>query len=360
MALIHEAGSDFTRWPEALVGIARAYDAPTVTLVASDAKQNVCLQIAPGVDPEFVERYAAYYHRINPIWRLALPSGFANVQTDEMIIERREFARTEFFNDFLVPLDLGSMLGSAVLAESGVCCAISAQRKRKFSEQELALHRRLTPHLARAIQLNSRLSAIDQCCAAAVDALDRLRQGAIVVDAEARVLFANREAERLTGPFGCLRIQSGVLLARSDATTAKLKALIAGCGAAAENAAGGALRLSCDGDQRAMSALILPLRGEAPAFFLSPRPAAIVFVTDPGRTPPRMDAQLRRRFGLTLAEAAFALEIVKGDGLLASAVRLGVSLSTARTHLAHIFDKTEVRRQAELVRLLVSLSSEPF
>ena len=108
-----------------------------------------------------------------------------------------------------------------------------------------------------------------------------------------------------------------------------------------------------------MSALVLPLRGEAPTFALSPRPTAVVFVSDPGRTPSRLTALLRRRFGLTAAEAAFALEIARGDGLQASADRLGVSLSTARTHLARIFEKTYVRRQAELARLIASLPSEP-
>jgi DNA-binding CsgD family transcriptional regulator len=57
---------------------------------------------------------------------------------------------------------------------------------------------------------------------------------------------------------------------------------------------------------------------------------------------------------LTPAEADFALEIVKGDGRAAAAARFGISVGTARTHLTHIFDKTGVRRQAELVRLLLS------
>jgi DNA-binding CsgD family transcriptional regulator len=52
------------------------------------------------------------------------------------------------------------------------------------------------------------------------------------------------------------------------------------------------------------------------------------------------------------AEAALALEIVKGDGRDAAAARLGISLSTARTHLSRIFEKTGAGRQAELVVLL--------
>ena len=59
---------------------------------------------------------------------------------------------------------------------------------------------------------------------------------------------------------------------------------------------------------------------------------------------------------MTPAEAGFAVEILKGDGIQAAADRLAISLATARTHLSRIFDKTGVRRQAELVRLLISVS----
>lgn len=207
------------------------------------------------------------------------------------------------------------MLGATVLSDDDMYCAIAVQRRRRFDEPSIALHRRLAPHLTRAVQLNTRLSALDSRCTAAVDALDRLRQAAIVVDAEARALFANKKAERLVGPFGCLRMTAGVLHARSYAETAKLKALIAGCAAPPESDCGGAIGLPCEGRALTMSALVLPLRGESPAFFLSPRAVAIVFVTDPTWTPARLDAQLRRRFGLAPAEAAFALQIAKGDGL---------------------------------------------
>jgi DNA-binding CsgD family transcriptional regulator/PAS domain-containing protein len=357
LALIYEAGADFDRWPEALRGIADAYDAPTVVFGAVGAKNEALWQIAPGVDSEHHARYAAYYHRINPIIPIAMPTRVGTVLTDEMMLKKRELARTEFFNDFLRPLDVGSMLGSTVYSEAGLYCSIAVQRRRRFDESSVALHLRLAPHLARAVQLNARLSALNRRCSTLADALDRLPQAAIVVDADARVLFANREGERLTGPLGCLRIEGGVLAARSAMVSAKLKMLIAGCAASRETEAGGALCLPCEEDGRAVSAQVLPLRGSSPAFCLSPHPAAIIFISDPSRAPPKCEAEIRRRFGLTKSEAAFALEIANGDGLQASADRLGISLSTARTHLARIFGKTGVRRQAQLVRLLASLSS---
>ena len=64
--------------------------------------------------------------------------------------------------------------------------------------------------------------------------------------------------------------------------------------------------------------------------------------------------QLRDQFGLTTAEATFALEIIQGQGLKACAKRLKISEPTARTHLQRIFEKTGTRRQAELVRLVLA------
>lgn len=62
---------------------------------------------------------------------------------------------------------------------------------------------------------------------------------------------------------------------------------------------------------------------------------------------------LQQCFGLTPAEAAFAVEIAKGDGKPAAAERRGISFATARTHLSNIFEKTGTHRQAELIRLLL-------
>ncbi|AGB73841.1 transcriptional regulator, LuxR family (plasmid) [Rhizobium tropici CIAT 899] len=69
-------------------------------------------------------------------------------------------------------------------------------------------------------------------------------------------------------------------------------------------------------------------------------------------TPGELKEYLRNRSGLTRAEADVAWEILKGDGRDAAATRLGIAAATMRAHLTHIFEKTGVRRQAELVRLM--------
>jgi DNA-binding CsgD family transcriptional regulator len=62
---------------------------------------------------------------------------------------------------------------------------------------------------------------------------------------------------------------------------------------------------------------------------------------------------LSRLFHLTAAEARIATLIANGARLDDVAVELDISLNTVRTHLRHIFEKTGVERQADLIHLLL-------
>jgi DNA-binding CsgD family transcriptional regulator len=352
VAAIYEAGADFCCWPKAMRLMAQAFHAPAVVFGSSGRRADEVFIIAPPIDPVQNERYASYYHRVNPIWQLVLSSPVGSVQT---VVPRREFARTEFFNDFLRPQDLGSMLGAVTHAECSRQLSVVVQRRRQFERDEIALYRRLLPHLQRAVQLNAKLELLNLQCAVSAELLHQLGSSAFLVDAAARILLANREAEYSMTSNGGLRVVNGRVRAQSASDTAKLHALIAGCAGQGSGTECGGLLLLARGPHRApITVSVLPFRREGPVF-LSRRPVAIVFTSDPDRAPAPPAARIKLRYGLTPAETAFAIEIVKGDGIQACADRQGISRATARTHLSHIFRKTGTRRQAELVRLLSRL-----
>jgi DNA-binding CsgD family transcriptional regulator len=83
---------------------------------------------------------------------------------------------------------------------------------------------------------------------------------------------------------------------------------------------------------------------------------ALVLIIDPEHEPEPAAALLRRLHGLTNTEAQVALRIVRGADLKQISEELSVSVTTVRTHLQHVFDKTGTHRQAELVRTLLTLS----
>jgi DNA-binding CsgD family transcriptional regulator len=66
--------------------------------------------------------------------------------------------------------------------------------------------------------------------------------------------------------------------------------------------------------------------------------------------------ELREQWGFTLAEAQLAQQLMRGCSLEEAAQRVSVSKNTVRSQLRSLFMKTETHRQAELVRVLLTLS----
>ena len=63
-------------------------------------------------------------------------------------------------------------------------------------------------------------------------------------------------------------------------------------------------------------------------------------------------------YDLTPAETRVLAGLLAGRTLAETAVALGIAASTAKTHLDHIFAKTDVTRQADLMRLASARSSD--
>jgi len=226
-----------------------------------------------------------------------------------------------------------------------------------FDATETELFAALIQHLQRAVQLQLRLAGIEGLPEGSADILNRLVQGVILVDGEARVIFANQAAESMLRAGRGLLLGGDGLRAQIPAETRRLRHIIAGCAKPRPGFGdtGGSLRLSREHGV-AMTVLIAPHRSRFGWIDVA-RPRAILFIEDPEANIVVRRQRLREDFGLTPAEAAVAVEVLKADGLREAAGRLGISLATARTHLAHVFDKTGTRRQAELVGLL--LQSQP-
>ena len=63
---------------------------------------------------------------------------------------------------------------------------------------------------------------------------------------------------------------------------------------------------------------------------------------------------MRLHYGLTITEAKFVAVFVQEASLKATADRLSLTKSSARTYLKRIFAKTEVNSQAALMKLALN------
>ncbi len=344
---IYGAAADGACWPAVLQRIADAFDAREASLSAVSATAVPWL-IAPRTDPKFLESYGAYYHPLNLFWQRSSRMPVGTVATDAMLVPRETLQSSEFYNDWSRPQGYLSVMGSTLLMEDGWRVEFVVPGKHEFGPRQLKLYHAIAPHLMRALQLTHRLGRIDMERAVAADALDRLAQALVIVDSEARVLFANRSANALFG--NGLSLHDGILRTGVNAQTAKLHRLIAGCMRPDPANAGGHIAISRSPGRPPLSLLIVPAKSQ-PGW--PTRPCAMIFATDPEAAATPETGFLQAQFGLTPAEAVLARELLKGDGIEAAARRIGIGAPTARTHLRRVLAKTGTSRQAELVRLVL-------
>jgi DNA-binding CsgD family transcriptional regulator/PAS domain-containing protein len=329
VGLIFDAAIDPAAWPDTLTKLADATGAHVAAPGSYDAQTNAVVDIGPRQDPEYMRASQEHWASRNPFRQVWQPNPPLGVITPELFMARDEYTRTEFFQEWVV----GRVGG--------------------FGQDETELFAALIPFIERAVQFQHRLATLEMQRASSAAAFDRLRDGVIIVDSNFSIMFANRSAEELLAEGDGLALDHDGIAAGTPGDSAALRRLVAGRNNGnGSPGAGGRCTLGRRNGRAPLSVLAVPVRGEV-AWIVPRRPAAVLFVTDPDRDGRASTEALRRRYGLTRAEAAFLGEIVKGDGIQAAADRLGVSLATARTHLRHVFDKTGTQRQAELVGLMV-------
>lgn len=235
------------------------------------------------------------------------------------------------------------------------------QRHGLITDREVGIMALLLPHLRRAVTISNVLDVRAIELARIAEALDAVRCGIVLTNGDGRILHANRAAEHMLRNGTAVLAKGGVLSAKAPAAARELfKAIrLAARGEATLGKVGLAIRLTGSGEPP-LFAHVLPMNGSELRTRLQPEATAAVFIGSSMAafelTPAETREYLGRRFGLTKAEADVAFEILKGDGRKAAAARLGIAPTTVRAHLNHIFEKTGVRRQAELVRLLMEAS----
>lgn len=79
-----------------------------------------------------------------------------------------------------------------------------------------------------------------------------------------------------------------------------------------------------------------------------------MFIRELGDTSPFPAELFVRRYGITPAECRLLVLLTQGLTLADAAETLGISMTTARTHVARLLAKTGTDSQADLMRLAIS------
>lgn len=318
-----------------------------------------------NMEPAFVTSYAEHFAGINP-W-----NGYwgafrgAAIGASEKVCPARNFIKTEFYNDWLLPQDAAvAAAGMKIVGERNEAVHLLLHyplaQSATYDGAAVKVLSNIRGSLERSVKLAHLLRSDVEAVIAEAAIVERSRCAAFVVDGDRRLRHANPLAEQMFVSGDGVTVRHGRChLADVDADTrfaTTLESLSQGKPTPVSRIS---FRTTTAAWQISLAALpTAQPPGRARLVLLSPWRMVLVLVV-PLRSSGWSGGnlgQLTRIFGLTQAEIVFCNHLLLGESIVEAAERLGITEGTARTRLKAIFHKTGTSRQSELMLLLVNAS----
>mgnify|MGYP001298755389 CR=1 FL=1 len=328
-----EAGRDPSLWSDVASLASAALAADTAAVIFWGANGTSAVRSCPHTDPALHTRYDAEMHAMNYLWDRATARPAGSVSSESTLGGRRQYHRSTIFNEFLRPQGADSILLLTLTKPAsptrGILTLGRSRRREPFGTSDLANAAAICDALARTISATGAAWQIP-----AKQAVDEVE---LLVTPDGRLLSRDAMLVDLVRG-GLLEIRRGMVIAECLPGLARA---IADAGRSPGDwpppiatslgpiAIGdGCFRVGvCPGGTSAPGAVRLIVRR---------------------RSHQNPLGRFARRFGLTAREAEVAACLAAGMTLPEAAIHLGVELTTARTHLGRLFDKTDTRSQLSL------------
>jgi DNA-binding CsgD family transcriptional regulator len=362
---IYDASLDRAQWPDAVNRIRRYLRASTASLVSQDAvTKAVDVHFMLGPEQKFLDLYYEKYFKINPIFPtvMFLDIEQKNVVTD--VLPTADLIKTRFAKEWLKPQALCDFLFSTLEKSSRGCTVFMMMRHKDQGFFDDQAHRRFSlilPHVRRALLIGNVIEVHKVKAEALAEGLDTLVSAMFIVDGSGRIVHANASGNLMVSDANVLRAPGGRLRAVDPAADQDLLDIFTAAqdGDTALGRKGIAVPLKARDDERFV-AHVLPMtsagRRKAGVYYGA---VAAVFIRKAALDLPSPPVVIARQFKLTQAELRVLFSIVEICGVSEVAEVLGIAEATVKTHLQHVFEKTGISRQADLVKLVAGYCLAP-
>ena len=367
---IYDAGVHPERWNAVVAAIAASLGSSKGLLFTPYlAPQHGGLIFPAGIDEAALQAWGSTYID-QDIWaKRAQARGqlrVGEVLVDDDIVPREEFLASRFYREFLSTIGIGRVCTCVVFEGTPGLPATSISIFRDahepaFDRADTQWLKLLATHISRGLGLMQRLDTARLQYTSLLTSLDRLIFGVVLLNESMQVLHLNQAAQKVVSRRDAIfigaqrQLESSTAAEQSQSLSRWLTAFSATPEPEQAHFLNGCRVVGADGKRHyAVQCAAVP--GGSAWTAQNEAVSYVVFIVDPlALQLPNAD-RMSTLYGLTRAQAKVALAFSSGATYKQVARQLRISVETVRSHIKEIYPKTRVNRQADLVRLVLSLA----
>lgn len=350
---IYDCALDTSLWPDVLGEITHLLNGRMGDLSVGNPLEGTGKVVAfHNWPPDVLERAQAYV-RFNPVAPIGLTAPLCEPLCSTRDIDIEAFHNSRYWQTCFADGDHYDYLVTVIARTAtsfGTWGVMGDKVRGPFSDEDLELARLLSPHIRRSVEISGMLGNQRIEAGTLKSALNALASGALILEPQGTIRFLNPPAQAELARGTLLRESRNRLIGVTPEAVQLVARLSAGTGGASNrghdvllrDTAGRALQVSWveleQGSESLGSPTLLLLR-EPEAELTTPLSNAAAF------------------YHLTTGETQVLAQVLNGHTLAETAAILGVARSTVKSQLDAIYRKTNTHRQADLVRLVMSLTS---
>ena len=365
LASLYDAMLDETRWPATSALIDEACGSTGNGLMVGEGPKNDIRGLFVGLyyrgqrredlEREYLEHYHAIDERV-PRFRQLPVSRLVHIND---LYTAEELKTSPTYNELLRRAGMQDGLNVRLPGLDGSHIGWGLNDpvdSEGWGAWRIAMVQRLLPHIQQFVRVRQALLRAEARSTTVTALLDNPRIGVLELDRRGRILEGNDRARSILRHGDGLLDRNGMLRARAPADQVRLERLV-----------GDALPAS--GAVAVSGSMVLRRSSVVPPFVVHVKPvggpqpdhgarhvAALVLIVEPGRQH-RIDPDLvATALELTPAETKVAVWLAEGNSVGDMADATGHTKAAIYWHLQQIYQKHSISRQADLVRLVLSLA----
>ena len=365
LASLYEAMLDDTHWPATSALIDEACGLTGNSLLVGEGPPDDIRVLFVGLyyrgqrNTDMEREYLEVYHPINEAIprQLQLPEGHL-VQLKDLYTAE-ELKTSPAYNEAYLRGKYQNGLNVLLEGPGGSHLTWSLAdpvASDGWGSSQIAMVRRLLPHIRQFVRVRQALMRTEARDTTVTALLDNPRIGVLQLDRRGRILAVNDRARLILRHGDGLSDKDGVLRTSLPNDQLRLERLLAGAlptsGAVAVS---GSMMLGRSSVLPPLVVHVKPVAVPQPDYGAR-HVAALVLIVEPGRHH-RVDPELvATTLGLTPAESQVAVGLAEGKSVRDMAQATGLTDNAIYWHLKQIYQKKSISRQADLVRLVLSIA----